>query len=99
MAADFPLRQRLAQLGARFFVDSGLLEWSPRGARLISFLDESEQWLEADSLVLATANSAEDSLYRELLERDQIVINIGDSVASRQAPYAIYEGRKVGLNL
>ena len=99
MAADFPLRQRLAQLGAHFIVDSGLLEWSPRGARLVSFLDSSEQWLEADSLVLATANIAEDSLYRELLERRQTVVNIGDSVAPRQAAYAIYEGRKVGLDL
>ncbi len=44
-------------------------------------------------------NIAEDSLYRELLDRHCNAINIGDSVASRQAAFAIYEGRKTGLAL
>ncbi len=99
MNSDFPLRQALAQHGARFIVDAGIASWSERGANVVSLLDNTEQLVEADSLVLATTNCAEDSLYRALCERDQVVVNIGDSVASRQAAYAIYEGRKAGLAL
>ena len=99
MNSDFPLRQSLAQAGARFLCDSGVIEWSDKGAKVISYLDSSSQWIEADSLVLATTNYAEDSLYRELVERGEDVINIGDSAAARQAPYAIYEGRKAALEL
>ncbi len=98
-AADLPLRRRLARLGVRFMVESVVLAWSEDGARVQSLLDGCEQWLAADSLVLATANIAEDSLARELAGVDFEVKAVGDCVASRSAPYAIYEGRAAAISL
>ncbi len=98
-AADVPLRQRLAQAGVRFITESGLLEWSDRGARVVSYLTADEQWVDADSLVFAGTNMAEDSLARELENAAFEVINIGDSLAPRQAAFAIHEGRKTALGI
>jgi len=98
-ATDFPLRQRLAQAGVRFVTESGIREWSDQGARLVSYLTGEEQMLATDSLVFAGANVAEDSLAGELQDAPFEIINIGDSLAPRQAPIAIYEGRKAALGL
>ncbi len=96
-AADFPLRQRLATLGVEFIVESAILDWSEAGARVVSLLDGSERVIAADSLVLATANRAEDHLARTIETTGLAVYSIGDCVAPRQAAYAIYEGRKIAL--
>jgi len=98
-AADFPLRKCLVQLGVTFVVESGILYWSETGAEIISFLSGETQMIEADAVVFATANRAFDDLARELSEREIRYQAIGDGVAPRQAPYAIYEGRKVALEL
>ena len=98
-AADLPLRRRLATLDVEFVVESAILGWSDSGANVLSLLDGSERLIAADSLVLATVNRAEDHLAR-MIEPDSLVVHsIGDCVAPRQAPYAIYEGRKVALEL
>ncbi|MEH6579913.1 MAG: FAD-dependent oxidoreductase [Amphritea sp.] len=99
--ADYPLRKTLKSAGAEFIVESGIIEWTGLGARIVSFLDGSEQVITADSLVLATTNMAEDWVARELFsdEREAEIHTIGDCVAPRQAPYAFYEGRKLGLTL
>ena len=98
-AADYPLRQRLAQLGVRFVLESALTRWSKEGATVLSFLDGSEQQIPADSLVLATTNMAENSVARELEGTGVEFINIGDSAAPRQAPFVISEGRKVAMEI
>lgn len=98
-AADFPLRRRLKGLGVSFVTENGILEWTAKGARIISLLDDGDQLLTADSLVLATVNRAEDSLSLALDGAAFAVTSIGDCVAPRQAPYAIYEGRKAALAL
>lgn len=98
-AADYPLRQRLAQLDVRFIVESGILEWTGGGARVVSFLDGSETLIPAETLVVSTANRAEDSLSHDLTTAGVAYRSIGDCVAARQAPYAIYEGRKAALEL
>ncbi|MGI9484442.1 MAG: FAD-dependent oxidoreductase [Geminicoccaceae bacterium] len=98
-AADFPLRRRLVTLGVEFIVESAVLAWSKSGGRIVSLLDGSERLITADSLVMATANRAEDHLARTLEHADMAIHAIGDCVAPRQAPYAIYEGRKVALEL
>ena len=98
-SADFPLRQRLAQLGVRFVLESAITRWSKEGATVQSFLDGSEQQIAADSLVLATPNMAEDSVARELEGTGVAYLNIGDSAAPRQAPFVISEARKVALEL
>ena len=98
-AADFPLRQRLTSLGVNIICESAIKEWTSKGPTVLSLLDQSESLIDAQTLVLATTNDAQDSLWRDLIEQDVDAINIGDSVAPRQAPFAIYEGRKTALSL
>ena len=98
-SADLPLRQRLARLGVVFIVESVLDAWHGDGATVVSLLDGSERWVGADSLVLATTNLAEDSLRQDLAGKIPELHAIGDCVAPRMAPYAFYEGRKLGLSL
>ena len=97
-SADFPLRQNLAKLGVRFILESAITEWNSKGAETICFLDGKTQFIEADTLVFATPNIAEDSLMQEIQDSGLDVINIGDSAGPRQAPFVIYEGRRAGLN-
>ncbi|MED5241830.1 MAG: FAD-dependent oxidoreductase [SAR324 cluster bacterium] len=96
-SADFPLRQNLAKLGVRFILESAITQWNSNGAETICFLDGKTQFIEADTLVFATPNIAEDSLMLELQNSELDVINIGDSAGPRQAPFVIYEGRRIGL--
>ena len=96
-SADFPLRQNLAKLGVRFILESAITEWNSKGAETICFLDGKTQFIEADTLVFATPNIAEDSLMQEIQDSGLDVINIGDSAGPRQAPFVIYEGRRAGL--
>lgn len=98
-AADFPLRRRLAQLGARFMTESGILEWSGTSARVTSFLDGKETWIDADALVLSTTNMANDAEHLALEDMGVTARLIGDAAAPRPAPFAIYEGRKAALQI
>lgn len=98
-AADFPLRKNLARLGVEFVTESALLEWTGSGARVVSLLSGEERNIEADTLVTATANAAFDDLARDLEARGVPFTAIGDGVAARQVPYAIYDGRRVGLRI
>tara|TARA_R110002020_G_scaffold16307_2_gene57557 strand:- start:38648 stop:40636 length:1989 start_codon:yes stop_codon:yes gene_type:complete len=98
-AADFPLRRTLAGLGVKFVVESAITHWSGTSAAVQSFLDDSKTEILADTLVFATANMAEDSLALALRQRGVGFREIGDGAAPRQAAYAIYEGRKTGLEL
>ncbi|MDP7438596.1 MAG: FAD-dependent oxidoreductase, partial [SAR324 cluster bacterium] len=98
-AADYPLRQRLAKFGVRFILESAITKWKNEGAEILCFLDGNTQFIEADSLVFATPNIAEDSLNLELHDSGLDVINIGDSAGPRQAPFVIYEGRRIGFEI
>ena len=66
---------------------------------MIDLLDESEHRVEADALVLATVNAPERFLCEALANSGREVRAIGDCVAARQAPAAIYEGRRLALEL
>ena len=99
VAADAPLRRILARLGVRFVVEASILEWEGDGATILSHCDGSRTAEAADSLVLATANVASDWLANDLRAAGIAFSEIGDGAAPRQAPYAIYEGRKVGLEI
>ena len=98
-SADWPLRERLKRLGVEFVVESAVKEWHGDGATVVDLLDESERRIDADALVLATVNAPERWLPDALAGSDREVHAIGDCVAARQAPAAIYEGRKLGLSL
>ena len=98
-AADFPLRKRLAQLGVDIITESGVAEWTGSAARIVSFLDGREKLIEANALVLATTNMANDGEARALNDKGVAHRLIGDAAAARLAPYAIHEGRKAGMEI
>ncbi|MCO5080262.1 MAG: FAD-dependent oxidoreductase [Rhizobiaceae bacterium] len=99
MAVDAPLRRALARSGVRFMTESAVVRWDGKRATITSLLDGNEQTVEADSLVFATTNRAEDSLPVELERRGIAYSAIGDCTASRQAAYAFHDGRKIALEL
>lgn len=98
-AADFPLRKNLARLGVKFRIESVISEWTASGARVTSFLTNVTELIAADTLVMATANRACDDLARDLEARGLGFRAIGDGVAPRQAAFAIFEGRRAGLEI
>jgi NADPH-dependent 2,4-dienoyl-CoA reductase/sulfur reductase-like enzyme len=99
MAADAPLRRALAKLEVRFMTESAVAHWDGKTARIVSLLTGAEQELQADSLVFAGTNMAADSLSVDLEARGIDFTAIGDCTASRQAAYAIHDGRKAALAL
>jgi pyruvate/2-oxoglutarate dehydrogenase complex dihydrolipoamide dehydrogenase (E3) component len=99
MAADVPLRRTLARLGVRFLTESAVTHWNGATARVVSLLDGRENGIEADTLIYAATNFAEDTLAVELDARGIPFTAIGDCTASRQAAYAIHDGRKAALSL
>lgn len=98
-AADTPLREKLGRLGATFITDSVVREWYGDAARIYSFVTGEETEHEFDTLVLACVNEPQDWLARELSPDGFEIFSIGDCVSPRQAPAAIYEGRRLALNL
>jgi hypothetical protein len=69
-------------------------------ARFRSLLDGREWARDFDSLVLATAPSADDGLRLALQDEPGLEVHaIGDCFAPRRASTAIYEGRRLALAL
>jgi 2,4-dienoyl-CoA reductase-like NADH-dependent reductase (Old Yellow Enzyme family) len=98
-SADIPLRARLAKLGVRVFAESILMAWHGDGATIRSLLDGGEQRLPFDTLVLATVNRADREVAEDLQASGAAFKAIGDCLAPRHAPAAIYEGRRLGLEI
>lgn len=99
MAVDAPLRSALANLSVRFMTESAIVHWDGRTAKIASLLTRTDQDIEADTLVFAATNMADNSLSTELDRRGIMHRSIGDCTASRQAAFAIHDGRKAGLSL
>jgi len=97
--ADIPLRARLAKLGVKTITESVITNWHGDGATIRDLLSGSEQRLDFDTLVLATVNRADTEIADELRDSGSPFAAIGDCLAPRHAPAAIYEGRKLGLGL
>ena len=97
--SDIPLREKLSKMDVEFITDSVVKEWRGDGATIYSFMTGLETKREFDSLVLACANIPEDGLARALEEDRRPVFTIGDCVSPRQAPAAIFEGRRIALKL
>jgi 2,4-dienoyl-CoA reductase-like NADH-dependent reductase (Old Yellow Enzyme family)/NADPH-dependent 2,4-dienoyl-CoA reductase/sulfur reductase-like enzyme len=96
--ADVQLRQRLRELGATLIAEAAIKEWHGDGATILVF-GAKDRHIPADSLVLSTTNLPEASLAGELAGRSLPHNLIGDAVAARTAVMAIYEGRKLAMNL
>jgi NADPH-dependent 2,4-dienoyl-CoA reductase/sulfur reductase-like enzyme len=91
--AEVNLRFRLRQLGARLMTEAAMREWHGDGATVFCFGGPDER-IPADSLVIAATNVAESAIAEELGSPA-----IGDAVAARTAVMAIYEGRKLAMQL
>jgi 2,4-dienoyl-CoA reductase-like NADH-dependent reductase (Old Yellow Enzyme family)/thioredoxin reductase len=97
--ADVPLRRTLKKLGVDWLLEVSVLEWHGNGATLLDHNTGEKRFVEGDCLVLATTNMPANWLAEELSSSGHPVVEIGDCVAPRQAPYAFYEGRKATLTL
>ena len=89
----------IAKLGVRFILESPITMSSREGAEIVFFMDGNSQFIEADSLLFATPNIAEDYLTLELQDSGLDVINIGNRAVPRQAPFIIYEEHRTGLKI
>jgi 2,4-dienoyl-CoA reductase-like NADH-dependent reductase (Old Yellow Enzyme family)/thioredoxin reductase len=98
-SADWTIRPKLRQLGATFLTDSVVTAWHGDAAGIRNLLTGAESREAFDSLVLATTNRPETELADTLRQADVAFTAIGDCVAARHAPAAIYEGRKLALTL
>ena len=98
-AADIPLRERLRKLGVVFSCESAVDAWHGLYADIVDLLNGEIRQVQADSLVLATVNEPNSELAQLLSDAPFKTYSIGDCVSARQAPAAIYEGRKIGLSL
>lgn len=98
-AADFPLRRTLAKLGVTFVTETAISEWQTDGAKTLNLLSGEEALIEADSLIMATVNTVDNSLADDLRARGIDFSLIGDAAAPRQAAFAFYEGRKAALEI
>jgi 2,4-dienoyl-CoA reductase-like NADH-dependent reductase (Old Yellow Enzyme family)/thioredoxin reductase len=93
------LRERFAKYGVEVLLATALSEWKGTTARLMNLYTGESEEREFDSLVLATTNTPEDRLTKELAGAGLEVHAIGDTVAARSASMAFYEGRKLALAL
>ncbi len=98
-SADVPLRRTLRRLGVRFFTETSVDRWTGDGAVLLSHLTGETESVAADSLVIASTNTAMNWLALELAAMGIAFTEIGDGVGPRQAAYAFYEGRVAGMGL
>lgn len=96
-AADGPARARLTRLGVGFVTEHVITRWHGQGARLKSLLDGSETEQASTDLVMATTNRAFDPLSSLLSGCEHH--RIGDCAAPRQAAFAFYDGRTLGMRL
>jgi 2,4-dienoyl-CoA reductase-like NADH-dependent reductase (Old Yellow Enzyme family)/thioredoxin reductase len=97
--ADLQIRSNLRKAGARFMVESVVEHWHGNSADVRSLLDGSVTQVEASALVTATTNMACNDIEMALSETNTKFHVIGDCANPRSAPYAFYDGRKVGLGL
>jgi 2,4-dienoyl-CoA reductase-like NADH-dependent reductase (Old Yellow Enzyme family)/thioredoxin reductase len=93
------LRERFAKYGVEVLLATALSEWKGTTAKLMNLYTGESEEREFDSLVLATTNTPEDRLTKELAAAGLELHAIGDTVAARSASMAFYEGRKLALAL
>jgi len=100
-AADLPARKQLRGLGVRFVVESAVDEWlgNGGGAEVVDLMSAEVSRVEADDLVMATTNRANDALAALLEAQGVPLTRLGDACAPRMAALAFFEGRKWAIGL
>jgi 2,4-dienoyl-CoA reductase-like NADH-dependent reductase (Old Yellow Enzyme family) len=90
---------RLVQKGMRYQLSSWATGISGNTVTVLDLLAQVDEPREVDTLVLALAPLANDSLYGQLQGRSYDVVRIGDCVAPRRLDHAIYEGVLAGREI
>lgn len=98
-SADGPLRQRLKEQGTVLKTECAVKEWHGDGVTVVDLLSGAEEHVAADALVTATPNVVNLMAQDEIDMATMSAHQIGGCVAPRTAIMAIYEGRKLGLEL
>jgi len=98
-SADIPLRTRLRRLGVQWITDSAVTEWHGDAAEIRCLLDDKLCKLPFDSLLLSTVNRPDNELVAELSDAAFPVHAVGDCLAPRHAPAAIFEGRRLARSI
>ena len=92
-------RTRMVQYGVEVLLATALESWDGNMAKLLNLYTGDMETREFDSLVLATTNTSDNTLFEALQDKGIALHTIGDAVASRTAHMAIYEARKLALTL
>ena len=93
----FLMRQRLIKKGVTFTPDIAVLEIQGTTIKGLNVYSNALIDFEGyDTVVLATGNLVEDSLYFALKDKVKELYRIGDCVAPRKIDMAILEGHRVG---
>ena len=93
-------RERFAKLGIEVILACALVGWSGNTAKIMNLYTGDIEEREFDSLVMALTNDRDDRLSRELAnDTDFAVHAIGDTVQARTASMAIYEARKLAMQI
>ena len=86
-------RERFAKLGVEVICAHALTRWEGTTATIASLHTGDERQVEADSLVLATTNTVDDTLARALCGRFIEVHAVGDMVGHAPPAMAFLRGR------
>jgi 2,4-dienoyl-CoA reductase-like NADH-dependent reductase (Old Yellow Enzyme family) len=92
-------RERFWKYGVEVLTSTALMKWEGNTATLYHLYADDEEKRDFDTLVLATTNTPEDHISRELMDDDMVVHTLGDAVSARTASMAFYEARKLGMSL
>lgn len=93
------LRERFAKFGVEVLLATGVQAWKGGTASLVNLYTGETEEREFDSLVLATTNTPDDGLSKELAGGAIETHMIGDAVSARTAAMAFYEARTLALTL
>lgn len=92
-------RERFMTYGVEVVLATALESWQGNTATLVNLYTGEREERDFDSLVLACTNTSDTGLFDDLQDAEIEVHTIGDAVASRTAHMAIYEARKLALDL
>lgn len=93
------LRERFAKYGVEVLLATAVAAWKGSTATLLNLYTGETEDREFDSLVLATTNTPDDHLSKDLAGGTIEMHTIGDAVSARTAAMAFYEARTLALNL
>ncbi len=92
-------RARFMQMGVEVLLATSLEKWEGNTATLVNLYTGDREERDFDSLVLACTNARDTTLADALTDAPMPVHVLGDAMAPRTAHMAIYEARKLALEI